>query len=33
VILSADWPLCNQLTARGLASINFHSLRQGILSQ
>jgi hypothetical protein len=28
VILSVDWPLCNHLTARGMAAINFHSLRQ-----
>lgn len=33
VILSADWPLCNFLTSRGLAAINFHALRQSILSQ
>ena len=28
LILSVDWPLCNHLAARGLAAINFHSLRQ-----
>jgi hypothetical protein len=28
VILSLDWPLCNLLTERGLAAINFHSVRQ-----
>jgi hypothetical protein len=33
VILSADWPLCNQLSARGLSSINFQALRLSFLSQ
>lgn len=31
VILSMDWPLCNHLASRGLAAINFHSLRQAVL--
>jgi hypothetical protein len=33
VILSADWPLCNQLSARGLSSINFQALRLSFLAQ
>ena len=28
LILSMDWPLCNYLSAQGLAAVNFHLLRQ-----
>lgn len=33
LILSIDWPLCNFLTSRGLAAVNFHLLRQHIQPQ
>jgi hypothetical protein len=33
LILSVDWPLCNHLAARGLAAINFHTLRSTLLSR
>jgi hypothetical protein len=31
LILSVDWPLCNQLTSKGLAALNFRHLRQSLL--
>jgi hypothetical protein len=33
LILSVDWPLCNYLAARGLATVNFHLLRHSVQPQ